>query len=424
MKCQTWSLCILLTGSGARAVPDFVWQTAPIFSKSRKAVILWITSPSRQCDWVPRTGRTWIWSQRHSSEVLCEIKWMNKAHKEIQRSKQNATSHLLAWCKKSLQIFIFLIPWSLELLLFWKLAELGDSTLCFCAECRLQVLQDVKDTCHPNSNLPNFDGGPGSSPLWHPISWDCRCSSHHAQSRPQSPNQKKTHWPRNWSYPVGHCCILSLCTSLPFLAIIMFQMVQWKMAPYPVVMSQWPPSRPLPRQQFFVPSVPIDSATPLQETMVVISKVGTRWFKKITNASKYLILLFHYKSIPPPNPPQKKRFKKKTAFRSEDVEPEKLEACNFPHFLVPFVSPSAQLGGSMRTKKQSARRSCGTGCLGKRETTGGFWFTELEGSTPCNIRIAICINMSQYCFENSDRFKSHLVDVSSILSFGIFWLLN
>ena len=34
------------------------------------------------------------------------------------------------------------------------LAELGDSTLCFCAEGRLQVLQDVKDTCHPNSNLP------------------------------------------------------------------------------------------------------------------------------------------------------------------------------------------------------------------------------------------------------------------------------
>lgn len=74
MKCQTWSLCILLTGSGARAVPDFVCQTAPIFSKSRQAVILWITSPSRQCDWVPRTGRTWIWSQTHSSEGPFEVK--------------------------------------------------------------------------------------------------------------------------------------------------------------------------------------------------------------------------------------------------------------------------------------------------------------------------------------------------------------
>ena len=64
MKCQRVKhdhyICILLTGSGACAVPDFVCQTAPIFSKSGGAVILGIASPSRQCDWVPRTGRTWI----------------------------------------------------------------------------------------------------------------------------------------------------------------------------------------------------------------------------------------------------------------------------------------------------------------------------------------------------------------------------
>lgn len=196
-------------------------------------------------------------------------------------------------------------------------------------------------------------------------------------------------------------------------------MVQWKMAPYPVVMSQWPPSRPLPRQQFVVPSVPIDSATPLQETMVVISKVGTRWFKKITNASKWLILLFHYKSIPPPNRKKKKK-EKNNSIPVRRCRTRKTGGLQLLPFFGAFrfaFSTTWWIHANEETVPAQILRHW---LPWEKRNTGGFWFTEIEGSTPCNMYR----NMSQYCFENSDRFKSHLVGVSSILSFGIFWLLK
>ena len=95
-------------------------------------------------------------------------------------------------------------------------------------------------------------------------------------------------------------------TNLPSLPLIMLQMVQWKMALDAVVilidnfcMSQWPPSRPLPRQQFFVPNVPVDSAAPLQETMVGGNLKGWNlMIQRLHKCIKVSHLPTQHKSIP------------------------------------------------------------------------------------------------------------------------------
>lgn len=123
-----------------------------------------------------------------------DIPPMNKAHKEIQRSKQNASSHLLAWCKKSLQIcHFFLIPWSLDLIAFLEAGWTGGLYALLLCWMQAASLAGCEGHMSSEQQPPQLCLRPGSSPLWHPISWDCRCSSHHAQSRPQSANQKKKH---------------------------------------------------------------------------------------------------------------------------------------------------------------------------------------------------------------------------------------